>query len=164
MAELLDISKQRVTELAKRGVIKKQARGQYLLKGSVSSYCASLRQTAAGRGGEAAQLDLTKERARLAKEQADREAFKNAQSRNELVHADDVVREWADILRTVRAGVMAIPSRVGMRLSSLSVAEIAVIDRECRDVLEEISNDEIDAPEGVGSSQTAATDGSQQMG
>ena len=49
--------------------------------------------------------------------------------------AGAVGRRWGDVLRRVRAGVMAVPSRVRARLPHLTAADVEVIDRELRDAL-----------------------------
>ena len=59
-----------------------------------------------GRGGEAAISTATAERARLAREQADHVALKNARTRGELIPAD-VEAEWSGVLRTVRGAAAA---------------------------------------------------------
>lgn len=158
LAELLGISTRRVSALAERGVIKRKSRGKYLLKESICSAYKSVSETAAGRGGEAAQLDLTNERARLAKEQADGASIKNSQTRGELVKSEDVEREWCDVLRFVRAGMLAVPNRVQERIESLTLAQIDILDREIRDVLEEISNDKDTAEDSFEDAETAAKD------
>jgi phage terminase Nu1 subunit (DNA packaging protein) len=43
------------------------------------------------------------------------------------------------VLRTVRAGMLAVPSRVQQRLPHLIAHDVAQIDREVRDVLAEIA-------------------------
>jgi phage terminase Nu1 subunit (DNA packaging protein) len=55
--------------------------------------------------------------------------------RGELLDADTVARQWSDVLRRVRAGVMAVPSRVRAQLPRLTAQDIEVIDRELRDAL-----------------------------
>lgn len=55
--------------------------------------------------------------------------------RGELLEADEVAREWADVLRRVRAGVLAVTSRIRARLPHLTTEDGAVIDRELRDAL-----------------------------
>jgi phage terminase Nu1 subunit (DNA packaging protein) len=65
-------------------------------------------------------------------------AFKNAAARGELLDAGAVEREWSDILRCVRAGMLAVPSRAGARLPHLTPHDVAEIDTEVRDVLTEI--------------------------
>jgi phage terminase Nu1 subunit (DNA packaging protein) len=53
----------------------------------------------------------------------------------DLLDAREVEREWSDILRTVRSGCLAIPSRVGSRLPHLTRDDVEVIEREIRGVL-----------------------------
>jgi phage terminase Nu1 subunit (DNA packaging protein) len=140
LANLLGLSTRAVRALAARGiVIRRTARGKFRVAESVRGYCAHLREIAAGRGGEEAVLELSAERAKLAHEQTIGHALKNASLRGELVEASAVEREWGDALRLVRAGMLALPSRVQQRLN-LVAADVAVIDREVRDLLMEIGN------------------------
>lgn len=75
--DLVGISQPAVSDLMTRGVIQAgQPCGVWLL-----AYTAQLREQAAGRGADG---ELASERARLAREQADMVAMKNAQSRKEL--------------------------------------------------------------------------------
>ena len=48
-----------------------------------------------------------------AKAQADLAEVKAAQARGSLLDAEAVEREWSDVLGTVRAGMLAVPSRAG---------------------------------------------------
>jgi len=45
------------------------------------------------------------------------------------------------VQRTVRAGMLAVPSRAAQRLPHLSVHDVAEIDREVRAVLTEMSGE-----------------------
>ncbi len=90
---------------------------------------------------ERQQATLTTERIRLAKEQADAAEFKNALQRGELVKASVVEREWGSVLRKVRSGVLAGPSRIRQQLAHLSAHDMEIIDRELRSTLEDLSND-----------------------
>ena len=95
-----------------------------------------MRELATGRGGEAAITSATAERARLAKAQADSQELKNAALRGAVLDAGAVEREWAAILRTVRAGMLAVPpSRAAQRLPHLTTHDVAAIDHEVRAVL-----------------------------
>jgi phage terminase Nu1 subunit (DNA packaging protein) len=96
-------------------------RGQYKHEESVRRYCEHVRRTASQRGGEASLAALRDERIRIAKEQADALALKNAEARGELLDAKAVEAEWASVLRTVRAGMLAVPSR-GRRPAAASNA------------------------------------------
>jgi terminase small subunit / prophage DNA-packing protein len=49
--------------------------------------------------------------------------------------------EWPGVLRTVRAGMLAVLSRAAQRLPHLTAHDVTMIDREVRDVLTEIGND-----------------------
>jgi hypothetical protein len=62
----------------------------------------------------------TKQRGRLAAAQADVAEIKAAKMRGELVAAAEVESEWSGVLRTVRAGMLAVPSRVSQRLPHLT--------------------------------------------
>jgi phage terminase Nu1 subunit (DNA packaging protein) len=44
------------------------------------------------------------------------------------------------VLRTVRAGMLAVPSRAAQRLPHLTAHDVSEIDREVRDVLTEIGD------------------------
>lgn len=83
---------------------------------------------------------LTGERARLAKEQADAMAIKNGKLRGELVEAGEVEREWSDILRQLRARLMAIPARIRADLPLIEASTVQAFDRALRDTLTELGN------------------------
>ena len=79
-------------------------------------------------GPRAASLvKVSNERARLARAQAELAEAKLARQRGALLEADAVEREWADVLRTVRAGMLAVPSRVAQRLPHLTAHDVAEI-------------------------------------
>jgi phage terminase Nu1 subunit (DNA packaging protein) len=159
LAELFGISDRSVRELHDRGIVKKSARGRYLLLESVQLYTAHLRGVAAGRGGEGGVIDLTVERARLAKEQADGQALKNAIQRGEMVAATEVERGWTTVCRRIRNAMLAVPSRVRQTLPHLTAYDAGVIDREVRDALSELGTDVDDReadPDGVDQHGAAA--------
>ncbi len=58
--------------------------------------------------------------------------------RGSLLEAEAVEHEWSDVLRTVRAGMLAVPSRVAQRLPHLTAHDVSEIDSEIRAVLAEI--------------------------
>jgi phage terminase Nu1 subunit (DNA packaging protein) len=55
--------------------------------------------------------------------------------RGESLDAKVVEREWSDVLRMVRAGVLAVVSRVRSRLPHLTAQDARVIDEELRAAL-----------------------------
>lgn len=140
LAAMLGVSEQALRSLAAQGIAKRDRKG-YLVADTVHAYCGHLRGVASGRGGEEQVYELTAERARLAKEQADAHALKNAQLRGDLVQAVEVEGRWADMLRAFRSRMLAVPSRVRVRMAHLTVTDIDAVDREIRDALTELGGD-----------------------
>ncbi len=138
LAHLLGVSEREVRNLAKARIAVRVGRGRYRLADSLRGVFDHLRRTASQRGGEASLATLRDERIRIAREQATALERKNAEARGELRDAEDVRREWSDVLRTVRAGMLAVPSRAGARLPHLTAHDIAEIDAEVRAVLTEV--------------------------
>jgi phage terminase Nu1 subunit (DNA packaging protein) len=71
--------------------------------------------------------------------QADLVALRVARQRGELLDAGEVAAEWCGVLRTVRSGCLAIPSRVGARLPHLTPGDVAAIETEVRAALTELA-------------------------
>ena len=66
----------------------------------------------------------------------------NAQADGELLNAADVERAWSNILRSVRLGMLTVVPRAAARLSHLTRQDVFELDREVREVLKAIGNDE----------------------
>ena len=81
---------------------------------------------------------LSKQKARLAHAQADLAELKAARERGELLNAAEVEAEWSGVLRYVRAGMLAVSSRVAQRLPHLTAHDVAEVDAEVRAVLAEM--------------------------
>lgn len=141
LAGFLGVSRRSISEFAERGIIERTARNRFSLQRSVKLYCEHLRNVAAGRGGDGTQ-ELTSERARLAREQADGTALKNAVVRRELVLTSDVEREWSTVCRKARNALLAVTSRVRQTLPHLTGYDVAQIDREIRDALTGLGQDD----------------------
>jgi hypothetical protein len=70
--------------------------------------------------------------------------MKVAQAEGRLLDAAAVTAEWSDVLRQVRAGVLAAPTRIGARLG-LSAADVEAVAAELRDVLATLADDPAEA-------------------
>jgi phage terminase Nu1 subunit (DNA packaging protein) len=140
LRELLDLSSGALTGLKQRGIAVHLAHDVYDLEATVRNYVKHLRGVAARWGDEESAGSLTAERARLAREQADSQAIKNAVLRKELVPAVEVVRAWTDTLRAVRSRVLAVPSRLRAALPGLTPADVVAIDAELRTALEDLAH------------------------
>ena len=146
---MVGISQPAVSDLISRGVISDgSTAGEWLI-----AYCSHLREQAAGRAAEGG-LDLATERARLAREQADKIAMQNAVTRNELapvVLIEEVLTKAAARI----AGIFdAIPGQVRRRFPDLKAETIDLIGGEvakARNVVAAMSLDDLaddqDAPE-----------------
>lgn len=63
---------------------------------------------------------LSVERARLAKEQADRTGMENEVRRGRLADVEDVEREWADMVLACRAKMLALPRKLAQQLTNVA--------------------------------------------
>ena len=143
LADALGISERSIRALAEKGVVQRSPQSLYPLRESIRSYCHHLRETAAGRGGQGAGSRLTAEREREVRERADHLALRNAQTRAELIPAVEVERRWSAICRMVRARMLTVPSRLQQSLGHLTSHDTATIDREIRDALTELGDDDL---------------------
>lgn len=139
LARLFGVHDRTIRDLADEGLVVKLSRGRFDRDASITRYVTHLRDAAAGRGGASGVASLTSERSRLAREQADAVSLKNATLRGELVSATEVQSRWTAILAAVRARLLAVPSRVGLRSPHLTREDVAVLDQELRDALEEVA-------------------------
>jgi phage terminase Nu1 subunit (DNA packaging protein) len=112
----LDISDRSVRQLRAKGVLPAAPRGQADLDECRVAYIRHLRERATGRSSDAADddgLDLVQQRARLAKEQADRIASKNAVDRGELVPVSAVTLAVVGLIELSKSRLARVPAIVG---------------------------------------------------
>ncbi len=140
LGRMVGITGRQVRSLGDRDIMVRLGDG-YHLEQSVKAYCAFLREIRRARGGDAA-TDAATERGRLARARAEQVETKNAILRRELVPAAEVEAEWSSILRTVRAGLLAVPSRCAARLGHLTAHDVVEIDAEVRAALTQIGQAE----------------------
>jgi phage terminase Nu1 subunit (DNA packaging protein) len=138
LARLLGLSVQAIANHASAGVLVRAGRGRYDKDASVTSYCAHLRKAASGRNTQ-----TSAERARLVSAQADAAEVKVKKLSGELVSAAEVETRWTSILRTVRSGCLALPTRIAAQIAHLTTHDIAVIDAEVRAVLTELGDPDV---------------------
>lgn len=119
------------------------------LGGWVKAYCGHLREIAAGRLA-AGDLDLAAERARLAKEQADRIGLQNAVTRRELAPVVLIEEVLAKAGARVAGILDAIPGQVRRRMPEISASELDAIAGEiakARNIAAALSLDDLLADE-----------------
>ena len=114
------------------------------------------RPAEAAAAGEDALADFQAERTRLTKAQADKAEMEAQQLRGELVRADLVVLEWADMIGAARARLLALPSAIAHRIAPPGkTAEAMALAKEAvNEALTELAGDGLPAaplPRGNGS-------------
>lgn len=136
LGEWLGLTPNRVHALARDGILPRAADNRFDLRAAVRAYADHCR---AGAVGRTATGELAAEKIRLARATADKMEAANAKAWGEVAPLVDVEREWAGILRDVRAALLALPSRAASRLGHLTPHDVATLDREVRAVLEELA-------------------------
>lgn len=124
--EIVGISQPAVSDLIKRGVLTDGDN----VKNWLVSYCSHLREQAAGRAGSDGSLDLVSERARLAKEQADKVAFQNAITRNQLAPVELLEEVLAKAAGRINGIFDAIPGMIKRRVPNLTSEDVDMIAAE----------------------------------
>jgi len=139
MGALLGVTARTVTELARKGVIPRAGRGRWDPGEVVPAYCRHLREQAAGRG-DGLGLDLTAERAKLARAQTARAELEMARIRGELVDAQAVGLKYTAMVSAAKSKLLAVPSKAKGRLHHLTVADIEYLEGLVTEALEELAN------------------------
>lgn len=153
--ELVGITQQAVSLLVGRQLLPDGASlGEWLL-----AYTDHLREMAAGRGGEGS-LVLATERARLAREQADKVAMQNAERRKELAPA--YLLEHVLAKAGSRAGRIldTIPGEIRRRCPQLTSDDIGAVTRivvKARNIAAAMSLADLDKPDDDAEAEAAAT-------
>ena len=124
-AELVGVTQQAISDLVNRGTLRRgDTAGAWLI-----SYCANLREQAAGRASTG-DLDLVQERARLAKEQADKVAMANAVERRELAPVSLMEVILAKLGRQIVGILEALPVTLKRNCPHLAADDIKTIQAE----------------------------------
>lgn len=138
LAMWIGLSPNRIHTLARLGRLPRNPDRSFPLRQAVSVYCEQARQGALGRRADG---ELAQEKIRLARANAEKVEAANARARGELAPLAEIEREWAGILRDVRAALLALPSRAAARLGHLTPHDVKTLDSEVRAVLEELANE-----------------------
>jgi terminase small subunit / prophage DNA-packing protein len=133
LAWLLGCTDRAIRGFANRGLAVRSVRGKYLLGESIRRIHHQSSEAAAGRSGN----DLAAARTRLATEQADGQALKNATTRGEAIVKADVIDTWKALLRGIRQMALAWPGKAAFEIPTLSPADRGVLVRIVRDDLED---------------------------
>lgn len=123
--KLVGVSQQAVSEMVARGVLTPNAPAdRWLLE-----YCGNLREVAAGRVANG-DLDLLAERARLAKEQADRIALQNAVTRKQYAPVEILAVALAATAAQIGVIFDGLPGKIRIAVPDLPTRAIEIIAAE----------------------------------
>jgi len=147
VADHLDLSRQAVGDLVRRGIFESKGPRGLDIDDCRVRYVRHLRAMAAGWKGEDEDgevLDLTAERARKAKEEADRLEMQNAQMRRELLPRADVDAAVIEDYSRVRARLLNVPSKVAPLVAAATEPREAegLVKRAIYEALQELSDPE----------------------
>ena len=141
LADLLGLDARTVRKHGANGVVVKAIKGTrsgpavYDLEQSIRGYSRWIADRATRHSDDD---PLKLEKIRQAKAAAEKLELHNAAARGELVTVEEVARRWADIVHTVRAGLLAVPARCQTAGDGVTPELRSVIDREIRRALEDL--------------------------
>ncbi len=137
VAAHLDLSTVALRRLIEEKVIDDAKPGEMDIDEARVGYIRHLRAGASGRGGDS----LSRERARLASEQADRAARENRLASGEVIPRQDVVRVLTAAFSACRSRLLGIPTRAAPLVVGLPVNEVrAKLVDEVEDACEGLAN------------------------
>jgi phage terminase Nu1 subunit (DNA packaging protein) len=141
LAEWCDITPRTVETYVQEGIFTRVGPNLFALKANNRAYIAKLRAAASGRNSvnEAA-------RGRLLDWKAKQVELKVGELDGNLVNIVDVMAHWDSALRTLRAGVLAIPTRCSARVPGLTREIVYEMDQEIRELLTELGHNGYPAP------------------
>jgi phage terminase Nu1 subunit (DNA packaging protein) len=134
LAQALNLTEQRVHQLVKEGVLRKEGRGQFDAIKCIRAYIRYLQSLLETNDIPPSEHQ---ERVRLLRVQADLKEMELSKVRSQFVTIQLVEKEVADLTRTVTARVMAIPPRLAPELVGETSRMMiqAKLDRACRETL-----------------------------
>ena len=98
-------------------------------RGWLLAYCKRLREMAAGRYS-ASDLDLTEERAKLARAQSERIEMDNAVKRGELAPIDTLRDALVPVVAQIAAHLDAVPAKLKREAPHLTATDLEIVARE----------------------------------
>lgn len=139
IADVVGLTPSMVSDLGKRGII---TIGQPL-RDQVRSYCAHIREQAAGRAGTGP-LSLADERAALAKSQRERIDMQNAITRREYGPIAQIEYSIADTMAQAANMLDSIPGKLRLANDKLTSDDLNLVAAVIAKVRNDVSNLEID--------------------
>lgn len=140
LASWLCCTRETISDLARRGIIEKAERGSWDIKQCVQRCTTHLRAIAAGRaGGDGGDIDLTMERALLARAQRESVEMDNDVTRGLLMRRETVVDLFGRLNHAVVRELATLPDRVERDLR-VDAAVSEYVRQTVRELREDITS------------------------
>lgn len=138
IAEIFGITKERVRQLVKKGLIVKSGRGRYDVVASAQKYTAHLRDIASGK--EAANTPAIQiERSRLARLQADRQQMANDLASGESLPVHVMIEFMQASCSAIRSRLRGVPSKAKRRIPKLTAKHVKILQELQDEALREMA-------------------------
>jgi terminase small subunit / prophage DNA-packing protein len=137
IAAALDMNPRTFRDWVRRGVVPAGCRDALEAAKAIIGH---LRKVAAGHVSVDGKLDLTAERARLARAQAEHHELKNALLRRDSLPRELVTDSWAGMVLDVKEHVRALPARARARIPGFTRRMAAELARLCDEALTAIAD------------------------
>ena len=141
LAEHLDLSTKRISELIRDGILpSKMGRSPINIDVCRIAYISYLRKLG-GYNKKSGSGDITEEKTRLTKAQADAAEIKVSELEGLLLPVEMVLSNWSNLFSIVRVGLLGLASKIAHRLmAAKSVQEMKVIiDEDVYRILNELA-------------------------
>jgi len=145
LAEHLDLSTKRISELIRDGILpSKMGRSPLNLDVCRIAYISYLRKLG-GYNKRSGGGDIAEEKTRLTKAQADKAELEVSELEGQLIPAQLVQDTWTDFVANARAKLLALPSKIAHQVIALDkYAEAELLIKEnVHDALSELAEDGI---------------------
>lgn len=150
LAKLFNMTDERIRQLAKMGVVVKEAQGRYDLWASIKGYIAYLQERKVGGGTDNGEdPTIAGEKLRKMQADADMAIMERDKMAGQLIPVDEMVRDVNKMLAAFRARCMAIPTSVAPQVALAPSAQKAeeLIRLAVNEALEELADyKEVPAP------------------
>ena len=111
LANILNLTGARLSQLTQEGILKKEERGKYALCDAVNAYVTYLHNAPKNQWGSKTEeeTDFDRERLRRTKEEADKLELANARTRGELVEVSKVKRLGEQVMSGIKTKILNMP-------------------------------------------------------
>lgn len=143
ICKLLDLTPQRVNQLAREGIVPKHERGRYELVPVVRAYIQYLRMGNLKK--DLPEDDYTTHRMRLTRARADIMEMEKAQMEEKLIPAEDIENAWLEATANMRAKLLSLPTKAAAEVfAAETIAEVkSLLKEQIYESLTELENVEI---------------------